>query len=155
MYNKITVLKKINKNKFVNSFLDSKSLLLYAVVIIALSVTWSSLKIIQKNFELQKQITEIQQKVDIQNQINKNQQLKNQYYKSDAYLDIAARKYFGKASPGENVIVIPKDVASSYVQPAKASENTDKKTTKSNQPQIIHNWQSWINFFLHREQNLD
>lgn len=149
------MLKKIKKNKFVNSFLDGRSLMLYAVVIVALSVTWSSLKIIQQNYELQKQIVEIQQKVDIQQQTNKNQSFKNQYFKSDVYLDLAARRYFGKASPGESVIVIPKDVARSYIHPTKASQNADTKTTKSTNPQIVQNWQSWINFFLHKQQSLD
>ena len=64
---------KIKNNTILKTVFDTKNLGLYAVFIIAISVTWSSVKIIQKNYELEKQINQLQQEVGIQEQTNKNQ----------------------------------------------------------------------------------
>jgi hypothetical protein len=78
----------------------------------------------------------------LQEQINKNQDLKNDYYKTDAYLDIAARRYANKAAPGEQLYLVPKDVALKYVAPPPNNE-----TPKQNsEPTFVKNWRSWLNF---------
>ena len=140
---------KIKNNKFVKSIFDTKNLGLYAVFIIAMSVTWSSIKIIQKNYELEKQISQLNQEVIIQEQTNKNQKLKNEYFKTDAYLDIAARKYFGKSLPGEKLIQVSSDVSAKYTHPE--VEPKVKTVAVRTAPKFVQNWQDWINFFLRKE----
>jgi cell division protein FtsB len=141
---------KIKNNPTLKMILDTRNLGLYILAIITLSVTWSSIKVIQKNYEIEKQITVLQQQVDVLDQQTKNQKLINEYYKTDAFLDLAARKYFGKALPGEQFISVPQEVAVKYTHPEAAAASTDANSkTKS---KIIQNWQDWINFFLHRDQ---
>jgi cell division protein FtsB len=144
------MLNKIKNNHFIKSILNSRSIGLYLVVIIALSVTWSSIKIIQKNYGLEKQIVQIQQEVDVLDQQTKNQKLKNEYYKTDAYLDLAVRKYFGKALPGEKLIIVPSEISQKYVHQERVkSKNLANQEQK---PQFIQNLQKWINFFTHKQQ---
>lgn len=140
---------KIKNNTILKSVFETRNLGLYAVFIIALSVTWSSIKIIQKNYELEKQINQLQQEVTIQDQTNKNQSLKNEYFKTDAYLDIAARKYFGKSLPGEKLIQVSPDVSQKYTHPE--AEPVSTQTAVRTAPKFVQNWQDWINFFLHKE----
>ena len=147
------MLEKIKNSATLEAIFDTKNLGLYAVFIIALSVTWSSIKIIQKNYELEKQINQLQQEVTIQDQTNKNQKLKNEYYKTDAYLDLAARKYFGKSAPGERLILVPADISQKYIHPE--AQQATAKTTIRTAPKFIQNWQDWINFFLHKEPATD
>jgi cell division protein FtsB len=142
---------KIKNNHYFKLIFNTKNLGLYALAIVALSVTWSSVKIIQKNFTLQKQITVLQQEVDVLDQQTKNQKLRNEYYKTDAYLEIAARKYFGRMNPGENLIVVPKEVASTYIHPEPV--NTTKKDGSNNKPKAIQNMQDWVNFFTNNLEN--
>jgi cell division protein FtsB len=144
------MLNKIKNNQIIKSFGSSQALGLYIMVFIALAVTWASVKIIQKNYGLEKQITRLSQEVDILDQQTKNQKLKNEYYKTDAYLDIAVRKYFGKAYPGEKLIVVPKSVGQKYI--ASNTVAQDKATMPKNRPLFIQNLQKWINFFTHRTQ---
>jgi cell division protein FtsB len=144
------MLNKIKNNQLVKNFFNNRSLGLYVLLIIAVSVTWSSTKVIQKNYELEKQIVRLQQEVDVLDQQTKNQKLKNEYYKTDAYLDIAVRKYFGKALPGERLIVVPKEVGEKYIH-----QNTSisvGQTKQNNSSKFIQNLQKWLNFFLHRNQ---
>ena len=71
-----------------------------AIVVVALSVSWTSTKIIQRNYGLLKEISVLEQKVRLDELAVENQKLMNEYYKTDAYLEIAARKQFNKALPG-------------------------------------------------------
>jgi len=142
---------KIKNSTTLKSIFDTRNLGLYAVFIIALSVTWSSIKIIQKNYELEKQISQLEQEVTIQDQTNKNQNLKNEYFKTDAYLDLAARKYFGKSLPGEKLIQVSSDVSQKYTHPE--AEPPAEIVAVRTAPKFIQNWQDWINFFLHKQSN--
>lgn len=142
------MIEKIKNNRYLKLFFDGRNLGIYAIAIIALSVAWSSVKIIEKNYQLEKQISQMQQEVDILEQETKNQKLKNQYFRTDAYLELAARKYFGKSLAGEKLILVPRDVAAKYIPDVKTvTANQDKK---SDMPKFVENWQNWLNFFLHR-----
>ena len=144
------MLNKIKNNQVIKSIASSHSIGLYILLIIALSVTWESVKIIQKNYGLEKQITRLQQEVDVLDQQTKNQKLQNEYYKTDAYLDLAVRKYFGKAYTGEKLIIVPKEISQKYISVSPAAQV--QTTAINNRPKFIQNWQKWINFFTHRQQ---
>lgn len=117
---------------------------LLVIVAIAVSVTYSSAKIIHKNFVIQQQITILKQQNDLQDQININQKLKNQYYNTDAFLELAARRYFNKSSPGERVVLIPESIAKQYA--ADSLEEPDKTVYSSSDPWVIKNWRAWADF---------
>jgi len=140
---------KIKNSQTLKMIADTKNLGLYLLVVIALSVTWSSIKVIQKNYGLEKQITALQQEDKTLDQQNKNQNLENEYYQSNAYLDLAARKYFDKAAPGEKLILVPSTVSQQYIH-AENDNSVNQVASKPN-PKIIQNWQNWINFFSHRQ----
>jgi cell division protein FtsB len=118
-------------------------------VVIVLLISWSGIKTIQTNYGLQKQISALQQQNSLQRLQNDNLALKNQYYDSSQYLEIAARQNFGLAAPGEKEIVVPESVAlANTVELASA-----KKSTQATPPAYQQNFQSWVNFFLHRQNS--
>lgn len=147
IYNISVVIKKI-KNIDFKTVLSNKNLSLYLFLIVALAVAWSTARIIQKNYVLQQQITELQQQTVIQEQENKNQALKNQYYQTDAYLDLAARKYFAKSSPGERIFVVPEETASKYIKTPPAPETESRIVEQKNR--ILKNWQNWLSFLTNQ-----
>lgn len=123
-------------------------LMLFLVVVLLIS--WSGVKSIQTNYELQKQISSLQQHNAVQKLANTNLQLENEYYNTDTYLDLQARQNFGLAAPGEKVIIVPKEVALSYtVDLPKPEEQSDTPTNK--QPSYQRNFEAWVNFFMHRQ----
>lgn len=123
--------------------IDSRTIGLIAVLLVALSVTYGSAKIIHKNYGLEQQITELRNKNALQEQINANQKLKNQYYTTDDYLDIAARRFFNKAAPGETLVLVPEKTALSYTTPPpEALSGEDDAST----PEFIQNWRIWLDF---------
>lgn len=117
---------------------------LLVIAAIAISVTYSSAKIIHKNYTLQQQITMLKQQNQLQEQTNVNQKLKNQYYTTDAYLELAARRYFNKSVPGERVVLVPETVAKKHAAPK--LDPTTAIISSSKDPWFIKNWRAWADF---------
>lgn len=124
---------------------------LLVIVAIAVSVTYSSAKIIHKNYTLQQQITILQQENQLQEQINVNQKLKNQYFTTDAYLELAARRYFNKSAPGERVVLVPETVANKHAAPPLEPKTIEVSINKD--PWFIKNWRSWADFLSGKPVN--
>jgi cell division protein FtsB len=119
-------------------------------VVIVLLVSWSGIKTIQTNYTLQKKISGLQQQNDVKKLENNNLALQNQYFQSDQYLELAARKNFGLAAAGEKLIIVPKDVALSYTSDL---PEDDQQKADDQLPKSQHNLESWVDFFLHRQDN--
>lgn len=122
-------------------------LLLFLVVV--LLIGWSGIKAIETNYGLQKQISRLEQQNAVQKLQNENLQLQNDYYNTPQYLELAARKDFGLAAPGETVLVVPRSVALAHT----IDPPVDSTAAKHKQlPAWRRNFNAWIDFFLHRSQ---
>jgi cell division protein FtsB len=97
--------------KQIKTLSDIKNVALYIFALIVLAITWSTIKTIQNNYDLQKQISVLKQQNDILSLQNNNQRLQNQYYQTNAYQELAARQNLGLAGPGEKILLVPKAVA--------------------------------------------
>ena len=123
-------------------------------VVIVLLISWSGVKSIQTNYELQRQISAIRQQNQVQQLTNNNLKLENQYYNTDSYLDLSARQNFGLASPGEKQIIVPKAVALAQTVALPPPKTTDDKPTDK-QSKSQRNFEAWVDFFLHRQNNIN
>lgn len=120
--------------------------LVFAVIV--LLITWSGVKSIQENYGLQKQITALKQQNQLQSLQNSNLALENEYLDSSQYLELSARQNFGLAEPGEKEIIVPESVA--------LADTVNLPTTQvipvtKQQPAYQSNFESWVNFFMHRQ----
>jgi len=115
-------------------------------------VTWSGAKVIQTNYDLQKQISQLQQENQVRQLANTNLKLENQYFNTNQYLELKARQDFGLGASGEKLIMVPKEVALGYT--TDQTVGAEVPTPSSKQPQYQKNFEAWVNFFLHREQSL-
>lgn len=118
-------------------------------VVIVLLISWSGVKTIQTNYGLQKQISALQEQNSLQQLQNDNLTLQNQYFNSNQYLELAARQNFGLAASGEKEVVVPASVAQAYTVNLPSQSKPD--AAKAKQPAYQRNFQSWVDFFLHRQ----
>ncbi len=147
----IEKLKQYSKRPSVKVLGDTRALGLIAFGVIALLVSWSGVKTIQTNYELQKQISEAQQQNEVKQLENTNLKLRNEYYKTDQFLELAARRQFGKAAPGETLYIVPKSVA--LANTIDTSEKSEKERNKqSKKPFYEENLEAWFDFFLRRNR---
>jgi cell division protein FtsB len=117
--------------------------------VIVLMITWSGVKSIETNYGLQKQISTLKQKNDLQKLENTNLSLENEYFNSNQYLELVARQDFGLGAPGEKLIIVPETVAMSYTTSIPLTAGS--ASNDANQPGYQKNFQSWVDFFLHRQ----
>ena len=112
---------------------------------IVLLISWSGIKTIQTNYQLQKQISELRQQNAVHELQNSNLELQNQYLNTDEYQELSARRNFGLGKPGEKELLVPQSVAYTYAPEQKATTTeTAKEDTHTS------NFQAWVNFFLNR-----
>ncbi len=143
-------IKSLAKNPHIHQLRDVRVISLIFFGAIVLLVSWNSVGVIQTNYELQKQIARLEQQNEVKKLENENQKLKNEYYKTDQFLELQARRQFGKAAPGETLVLVPREVALSKVAPIpEEGKNQTKSTPKK--PIYQKNFEAWMDFFLHRQ----
>ena len=144
------MLQKINVDRIKNylrGLRDVRQIGLLLFVGLVLLVTWSGIGVIQTNYDLQKQIAHLQQSVDLQQLENSNLKLRNEYFNTDQYLELQARRQFGKAAPGEKLYIVPKQVALAHsVAPLPAPTKTANK--EPDKPFYQKNFESWTDFLF-------
>lgn len=150
----LSKIKKYQNHEVVKSLSDVRTIDMIVFLIISLLVTWSSVRVVQANYDLQKEISALQQVNDVQQLKNNNLKLRNEYYKTDTYLELAARRHYNKALPGEKLIIVPKTIAMAHSidvpKPKTATENiTEAK--KASGTSLQRNFNAWLNFLLHRQ----
>ncbi len=144
-------LKSWHKKGYWRIFTDTSSLSLIAFGVIALIVSWNGLKAIQSNYEFQKQIARLEQQNEVSKLENDNLKLKNEYYNTDEFLELSARRQFGLAAPGEKAYLIPDKVAKANVVNTAKAAKPKVVLRVGDKPGYQKNFQAWINFFLHRQ----
>jgi cell division protein FtsB len=140
---------------YVLQFKDVRAAGLLLFLVIVLLISWSGIKVIDTNYRLQKQISQLDQQVQVQTLGNTNIALQNQYFQTDQYLEIAARQNFGLAKPGEVVLNVPQNVALAHTVDLPDTDQVEAIKTKAKQPAYQRNFQAWINFLLHRQVSQD
>lgn len=126
---------------------DPRNLGLIGFGVIALLVTWSGVKVVQTNFELDKKISVAKQRNDIARLENENLKLKNTYYESSQYLELAARRQFGKAAVGEKLYIVPEEVALAKTTD-RPKEATAAAQDPKDKPKYQQNLEAWSEFLF-------
>lgn len=117
---------------------------------IALLVSWSSIRVIEMNYKLQQKLARMEEETKLLEMENTNKKLENEYYHTDQYLELQARKQFGKAAPGETVLIVPESIALANTINLNPDENQNKaKTSKKSFYQ--ENFEAWVDFFFHHK----
>jgi cell division protein FtsB len=104
----------------------------------ALFCAISAVGSLQKNYELLTRVREGQLTNEVLKLKNANLRLQQTYYKTNEFLELAARTKLNKAMPGENLVLLPK---SDYT-------NVKSEETKKAGSGELTNTQKWAQFLL-------
>ena len=141
--------------RYIDDITDVRVIGQIVFVVIVLLISWSGVKVIHTNYQLQQQISRLQQENEIQKLKNQNQKLKNDYYNSPQYLELAARQNFGLAAAGEKELLVPKEVALAHVPPEAKPLSSGDGDSSQDEAFYKSNFTAWVDFFLHRETRVD
>lgn len=143
-------IKNYYKNPVWQNFRDVRFLGFLVFGILVLLASWSGVNVIETNYELQKEIAQIDQQNQVKQLANSNLKLRNEYYNTDTYLELQARKAFGKGAPGEQLLLVPRDVALKHAQELPQTKEEEVATKIENKPTYRKNFDAWMEFIFHR-----
>ena len=146
MYDKI---KNLHKSPIWHNFRDVRFVGFIVFGLLVLLASWSGISVIETNYILQKDISRIDQQNQVQQLVNMNLKLQNEYYKTDTYLELTARKQFGKGAPGETLLLVPKNVALAHAKPLPEDNSEEpEKPEEDKRPSYQKNFDAWMEFFF-------
>jgi cell division protein FtsB len=148
----IEKIKTFVKHPYIQELRDVRVLGLLIFGIIVLMVSWSGVRVIERNYRLQQQIARQEEQTKLYELENANKKLENEYYNTDQYLELQARKQFGKAAPGETVLLVPEHVAMSHTVDSERAKKEAQKE-KPNKPFYQKNFEAWMSFFFRRSES--
>jgi len=139
-------MKKINIRRlyynFSRKYLTLNNVVMAVALMIAASWVWGSLGVMQRNYDLQKEVDFKARQLQLAQLETMNMQLEQRYYKTTEYQELAARQSLGLAKPGEKVLILP-DNSPTVIAADKAS------TIQTITPALpLSNFQQWANFFF-------
>jgi cell division protein FtsB len=142
-------IKSYQNHPWVRDFRDIRTIGFAVFGVLVLLVSWSGVTVIETNYKLERQMAKLQQQNGVLSLQNQNDKLKNQYYTTNDYLELQARQQFGKAAPGETVLLVPKNVALAHTIDI---EKTDVVTPAPapQTPKYQQNFQAWRDFLFKR-----
>lgn len=124
------------------------NIVLFTAVVIAASWAWGTVSTIQRNFDAQKNLDAKKRQLQLTELEVQALKYQQNYYKSDEYLDLSARKDLGLASPGEDVLILPLNSDRVVAEDAADSKTDDStlvvNTATPSAP--ASNFDQWISF---------
>lgn len=148
----IEKIQKYYNHSFVQQFKDVRFSGFIVFGVLVLLVTWSGISVIETNYELQKQVSKLEQENQVRQLENNNLKLQNDYYNTDQYLELTARRQSGKGQPGEKLLLVPESVALKYAPEIPKEVVAETATPTLKKPFIQKNIEAWTDFFTHRTE---
>ncbi len=139
-------MKKINIRRlyynFSHNYLTLNNVVMAVALMIAAGWVWGSLGVMQRNYNLQKEVDYKAQQLQLAQIETMNLQLEQRYYKTNEYQELAARESLGLALPGEKVLILPNN------SPAVIAADQAAATQTVAPVLPLSNFQQWANFFF-------
>ena len=92
-----------------HDFLTVENVILAAAVVLCLVLTYQSILAMSRNWELTERLTTEQKSLELLSVEVEAAELENEYYKTNEYQELLARKYLDKKNPGENMVIMPEN----------------------------------------------
>lgn len=119
------------------------NVILLIALVFCLIWTWGSISSMTRNWTLAQELMNRQREKALLELEVETLELENEYYLSEEYQELAARRYQGKKLPGENLVYLPPN---SEVAKTKHSTTSDE-TSDANSDQLS-NIEQWLLFLF-------
>lgn len=94
---------------FRHNFWTVENVVLMIAISLCLVWTYQSIAAMSRNWELSERLTNEKKELELVDAKLKAAELENEYYKTDEYLELLARKNLDKQLPGEKMVVMPEN----------------------------------------------
>lgn len=138
-------MKKINTRKIIytirHKYLTLNNVVILVAFLIAASWVWGSLGMMQRNYNLQKEVDYKKRQLALTELQRDKLDLQKRYYQTAEYQELAVRDTLGLVRPGEKVLILPPNT-----EAAKKADATSSDVAIV--PVQVSNIEQWINFLF-------
>lgn len=137
--NKIKTQIRRLRYKLKHDYLTVENVVLVLAIVLCLVWTYQSITAMSRNWELTEQIVTRKKELELLSAEVEAAELENEYYKTNEYQEILARKYLDKKGPGENMVALPENSEN-----AKNKHNGSKQKRKEKEYTNFEKWMMYL-----------
>lgn len=123
-------------------FFNFDNVVLLIALVFCLIWTWGSITSMSRNWELAQAVMNHEREKALLELEVETLELENEYYKSDEYKELAARKYQGKMLAGETMVYLPAN--------SELAKTKHRTKTETNEVDVaaMSNFEQWLAFLF-------
>ena len=123
-------------------FLTVENVVLIMAIVLCLAWTYQTIAAMSRNWELSERLTEERKNLELISLEVEAAELANEYYKSNEYQELMARRNLDKKLSGENMVVMPENS-----EVAKSKHQEESKTTIV-EGEEYSNFEKWMMYLF-------
>ncbi len=123
-----------------HELLTVSNIVLVLAILLCLIWTYQSIVAMSRNWELSERLTAEKKELELLSVEVEAAELENEYYKSDEYQELMARRYLDKKSEGENMVVLPEN--------SEEAKNKYQEVVSETQEKRYSNFQKWMMYLF-------
>jgi cell division protein FtsB len=139
-------MKKINIRRLYyhvsHKYFTLNNVVIAVAFVIAASWVWGSLGVMQRNYDLQKEVDLKKRQLQLADLETRSLELEKRYYQTREYQELAVREDLGLVLPGEKVLILPPNTQAAI----DADVTTATRAAVAALP--VSNFQQWMNFLF-------
>ena len=135
---------KLRRLKYNLKHIGAENIVLILAIVFCLFCTVQSISAMQKNWTLSDTLAETKQQLTLITLETEAAELENEYYASDEYQELAARKSANRQLEGEHLVYLPEN---SEEAKNKHKDSTDATTTTE---KTYSNFDLWMKFIFQK-----
>ena len=124
-----------------HDFCTVENMVLFFAIILCLVWTYQSIAAMSRNWELSEKLAAERTELKLLTVENEAAKLENEYYRSNEYQELMARKHLDKQAPGEKMVVLPENSEAARNKHKVVEETTEVKEEYSN-------FEKWMKFLF-------
>lgn len=128
------------KYKMQHDFLTVENVVLLLAIVLCLMWTYQSITAMSRNWELTERLTTEKKKLELISVEVEAAELENEYYKTNEYQELLARKYLDKKLAGENMVVMPEN--------SEAAKNKYVVEEVAREEKVYSNFEQWMMYLF-------
>ena len=117
-----------------------ENVVLMLAVFLCLMWTFQSIQAMSKNWELSERLATERRNLELLQVEVETAELENEYYKTEEYQELSARRHLDKKLPGENMVVMPEN--------SEEAKNKHKEVKEVAEAREYSNFEKWMKFLF-------
>lgn len=129
-----------------HDFLTVENVVLVLAIVLCLAWTYSSITAMTRNWELSERLVTEKKTLELLAVEVEAAELENDYFRSEEYQELMARKYLDKRLPGENLVILPEN--SDTARAKHQVSNTPTSDSSPDKDKERSNFERWMMFLF-------